>query len=795
MKTHPAPHYRPSFERIRLRLEIRGVVQGVGFRPHVYRLAHQHELAGFVRNQAGGVCLEVEGAPERIERFAAVLVATVPAPSRVSSMERFACVPHGDRSFRIVESTDGPACAHVLPDQATCDACLAELSDTKDRRYRYPFINCTVCGPRFTIVNRAPYDRANTTMAGFPMCRSCRDEYMDPSSRRHHAQANACPACGPRAALCHADGRVVASEHAAIVAAAELLRQGAVIAVKGLGGYHLMVRASDPFAVARLRARKARGQKPFAVMCPDLQYARGLCAFSPLEERLLQSPAAPIVLSARHPVAPTQVADEVAPQHPDLGILLPYTPLHHLLLAELGDGVVATSGNLAHQPICADDRDALDGLSRVADAFLIHDRPIARACEDSLVRVMADQPVVLRRARGYAPGPAGHLPGAPSALAVGGHLKGAVAAVLGEELVLGPYIGDLDTEGARRRHAQGAEDLLARCGAELPQGIVADCHPDYGSRPLAEALCRRQQVPLCPVQHHVAHLFGCLVDNQAIGRLHGASAPAPTGTASPADQEILGVVWDGMGLSLDGRLWGGEFFVVTDSGTQHVGQLRSFRLMGGDAAARDGRRAALGVLHAMYGSEAFAMTDLAPVAALSPSERRVFRHALARGGHAPATSSAGRLFDAVAALLGVCLRSDYEGEAACRLEFLARGARGAPTAYPFALEPDASAGGLRVDWGPMIEALLADQAQGVDAASCAARFHAGLAEAIARVADHFGCSIVALTGGCFQNPTLLEGAVRVLRAQGRHAIWNREIPPNDGGLAAGQLAAFAGLTR
>lgn len=748
----------------RWRLTVRGTVQGVGFRPFVYREATARGLAGWVRNSPAGVVIEVEGDAAALAALRDAIRRTPPANARITALEVRDLAPRGAAGFRIATSeAGGPRSLQLLPDLATCERCLAELLDPNDRRYRYPFINCIDCGPRYSIIEDLPYDRSRTAMRHFPLCAACRAEYHDPANRRFHAEPNACPACGPRLALWEAAGAVLARDDDALVGAAQAIREGRIVAVKGLGGFHLVADARDAAAVARLRARKRRPDKPFAVMFPSLAAIQACCDVSPAAETLLLSAARPIVLL---PYRGGPIAPAVAPGNPRLGALLPYTPLHHLLLRELGFPVVATSGNLGGEPIVTDETLALQRLAGVADAFLVHDRPIVRPLDDSLAQLVGGAPQLLRHARGHAPT---SLPVAgirAGLLAGGGHLKTSVALTRETDVVLGAHLGDLESAAACRAHAAALADL-GRLLDATPRLAVGDDHPGYASRRTLE----RTGLPLVTVPHHLAHVAACLAE-------HDRAPPA------------LGVAWDGTGLGPDGTIWGGEFLRVSGSGWRRIARLRPFPLPGGEAAVREPRRAALGLLYAAYGERALGMTDLTPLAAFAPGERTILGTLLARGVNAPPTSSMGRLFDACAALLGLCQRSSFEGQAAMRLEWAAHpGTPGA--AYAFPLREAAEGAVAELDWRPALDALLADIRAGVDVGSIANAWHRGLAAAIVAAAEHAGERTVVLSGGCFQNTFLTEVAVAALRAGSFEPLWHRRIPPNDGGLALGQ-AVWAG---
>jgi hydrogenase maturation protein HypF len=754
--------------RERLRIRVRGSVQGVGFRPFVYRRASELGVAGWVANTAEGVTIEAEGALQDLDRLLEALRHEAPAHATVAEVRIERTLPRGEPGFVIRTSeTGGPPTTAVLPDLATCRDCLHEVFDPANRRYLYPFTNCTACGPRFSIIEDLPYDRARTTMRGFAMCRACRAEYEDPLDRRFHAEPNACPECGPQLALWDTRGASLAVRHEALETASDALRGGLILAVKGLGGFHLMVDARDEQAVARLRARKRREEKPLALMFPSPADVMRHCEVASAEMDLLASRAAPIVLLRRAEAeGVTPVATAVAPHNPYLGCMLPYTPLHHLLMRALGFPVVATSGNLSDEPMAIDERDALRRLAGIADLFLVHDRPIVRVIDDSLVRLAAGRPMLLRHARGHAPAPVASGGFPDGMLAVGGHLKTTVALTTGGAVVLSQHIGDLDTAEARDAHGR-TRASLERLYRVRPAAVVADLHPDYASTRFAF----ESGLPVTQVQHHVAHVAACMAE-------HDLEPPA------------LGVAWDGTGYGADGTVWGGEFLLVTGDGFERVAHLRHFRLPGGEAAVREPRRAALGLLHEGLGETALEMRDLAPVAAFAPRERAVLGRMLAGGINAPWTSSAGRLFDAVAALLGIRQETSYEGQAASELEW-AISTLQSDAHYPLELrlgEDDTGSQVLILDWEPALRALLADIRSGTAPAAIAAAFHNGLACAIVDVAARVGAKRVALSGGCFQNRYLMEGTVRGLCDAGFEPYWHERVPPNDGGLALGQIA-------
>jgi hydrogenase maturation protein HypF len=751
-----------------------GQVQGVGFRPFVYRLASLLRLSGTVRNDAAGVFVSASGSPAALEEFARRLVADAPPLSRVDELRRLEDRPApaaAGPGFRI-EGSD-PADrerGRVTVDAAVCSDCVRELFDSGDRRHRHPLVNCTSCGPRYTIVRELPYDRPRTTMAGFPMCPACAREYGDPADRRFHAQPVCCPECGPRVRLLGEDAREIPGDP--FLAAARMLEEGGVLALKGLGGYHLATDASSDAAVARLRERKGRDEKPFAVMVRDLEAARGLARLSAEAEALLGSPAAPVVLAERREGA--ALAAAVAPGCHRFGLLLPYTPVHHLILAETHLPIVMTSFNRTDDPLVTDDEEALASLGRLCDAALLHDRPIERAVDDSVV---IDAPLgilPLRRARGYVPVPLPlPVPAARPGLAAGGMLKGTVAVVRGGEVVLSQHLGDLEHTLAWRRFLDTVRDLT-RLFDVRPEWIAADLHPDYPSTRWARARAAEEGLDLVPVQHHHAHLASLLAE-------HGHAGPA------------VGIVCDGVGYGVDGTAWGGEILVGDLGGSERLGRVRPLRLPGGDAAARETGRCALSWMHDLLGEAAFDH----PASALVMAEehrRRIVSAMLARGAHCPPSSGLGRLFDAAAALLSLTDRNHYEAMSGTLLE--AAASRAAAEGEGLGVVTLGEREGLlELDHRPLLEMLLAGLDHGRPTEDLARLFHAAVADGLARgaraVAERVGVGTVGLSGGVFCN-TLLAALVREpLEAAGLTVLLHRAVPPNDGGISYGQAAAAA----
>ncbi|MGH9157325.1 MAG: carbamoyltransferase HypF [Acidimicrobiales bacterium] len=752
----------------RRRLRVTGTVQGVGFRPFVYRTAVELGLAGLVGNDSDGVFVEAEGEPDRLDELARRLAASPPPLARVTGLSATPLAITGDTGFRIVESRAGTApAAAVSVDVATCGECLAELSDRHDRRFGYPFINCTNCGPRYTIVESIPYDRAATTMAGFAMCAPCRAEYHDPADRRFHAEPNACPVCGPELARLSPAGVVLARGPEALDGAARALGAGGIVAVKGLGGYHLAADATDTLAVAELRRRKHRDDKPFAVMVADLEAGRALCLLSPEAEAALSSPRRPIVLASRRPDPVVVVADEVAPGLPELGLMLPYTPLHSLLIDRLRRPLVMTSGNLSDEPIAHTDDDALARLGALVESVLTHDRPIHIRCDDSVVRASRWGPVQMaRRSRGYAPEPlALPVPARRPILAVGAELKNTVAVAKNAVVVASHHIGDLEHYPAYRSFLQAVDHLCHLAGVE-PEVVAHDLHPEYLSTKYAMDL----DLPLLGVQHHHAHVASCLVD-------HGRSGP------------VLGMAFDGLGFGCDGHLWGGEFLVADLVGCRRVGHLRPVPLAGGARAVREPWRMALAWADLALGR------DEAERYGAGVDRRWPAVLALAESPATAWTTSAGRLFDAVAALLGLRDRVSYEGQAAIELEAAASAEPLDVDGYPMSVGRDPTTGLPVLDPAPLLAAVVAERDRGTPVGEISARFHAGLGRAAARLAadlaaEH-GLATVALSGGVFQNTRLTAVVAGAAGAAGLEVLIHRRIPPNDGGISIGQAAIAA----
>ncbi len=764
----------------RLHISIRGAVQGVGFRPFVYRLAKEMNLKGWVLNSSQGVLIEVEGESPEPDLFATRLVMEKPPLSYIQHMETSLLDPVGFKDFEIRESDEsGSKTALVLPDIATCPECLSEIFDPINRRYLYPFTNCTNCGPRFSIIRSLPYDRLNTTMAGFEMCDECSREYHDPANRRFHAQPNACPNCGPHLELWDNAGRVTETHHNALLQAAEAIREGKTVALKGIGGFQLLVDARNDDAVERLRTRKHREEKPFALMYPSLEFVKQACQVSEIEERLLLSPEAPIVLLKS--LTSTSVGGSIAPRNPYLGIMLPYSPLHHVLMRELSFPVVATSGNMTDEPICVDEHDALERLRNIADLFLVHNRPIERQVDDSVSRIMAGRTQLVRRARGFAPLPIEmDLSTESTILAVGGHLKNAIALNSGRNIFISQHIGDLSAGEAYDAFRKVNLDFRKLYGLS-PALIVHDNHPDY----LSTQYAAKQSEEKLGVQHHLAHVAACMAENKLEG-------------------PVLGISWDGSGYGEDGTIWGGEFLLTDGLSYDRIATFRSFRLPGGDASIKEPRRTAVGVLYEILGDDLFETSGLNSISTFKASELIVIKKMLVTRLNSPLTTSAGRIFDAVSSIAGIRQTASFEGQAAMELEFAAEGVKCEGT-YQFNVMPgmnsevgdresdEANISGDRyvphfiIDWETMIRNILEEVSSGVEIGIASAKFHNTLVRIILEVAKRAGKEKIVLTGGCFQNKYLTERTVEELRDKGFKPYWHQRVPTNDGGIALGQI--------
>jgi hydrogenase maturation protein HypF len=773
-------------------IRVRGTVQGVGFRPTVWRLACDEGLVGEVLNDGYGVLIRTTGNSGAISQFLTRLYTEAPPLSQIEDVETQVLNLLHFEDFRIAESVTGENRTRVTPDAAVCEACRAEVLDPRERRFGYPFTNCTHCGPRFSIVTEVPYDRANTTMADFKMCADCTTEYLQPADRRFHAQPIACPTCGPSVWLERCETSSQATQNTALDSVVELLRNGGVVAIRGLGGFHLACDATNAEAVLRLRERKHRYGKPFALMAKDLETIRRYCNVTPAEAKLLQSPEAPIVLLSAQ--GTEKLPAGIAPGLNSVGFMLPYTPLHLLIIRAIDRPLVMTSGNISDEPQVTGLDSARSGLRNIADAMLMHDREIANRIDDSVVRIVAGRPSVMRRARGYSPSalplPQG-FENAPDLLAFGGELKSTFCVVKDGAAILSQHQGDLEDVSTFEDYQKNLK-LYSKIYDHRPRLLVADMHPEYLSAKLAKQRAAAEDTPLVEVQHHHAHIASCLVEN-------GVALDAPP---------VLGIAIDGLGFGEDGSIWGGEFLLAGYRGYQRVASFKPVAMVGGVQAIREPWRNTYAHLLSGLGwsrfVEKFSALDLHQYLINKPLP--TVDRMLERGLNVPLASSCGRLFDAVAAALGLCAdRAIFEGQGAMELEALAEQWRPSSTELPYSFRISAQSGGdlFYLDSASMWELLLEDLRAKLPVAQMAARFHYGLAQAIrdmvARirttpsVGSSAGASVntVALTGGCFQNKLLLEELLRLLKADGLNCLLHAKVPTNDGGLALGQAAIAA----
>ena len=751
------------------RITVRGVVQGVGFRPFVYRLAHEYALKGWVRNTSGSVDIEVEGSGEAVEHFLSDLQTKAPPMAHIETVEVVFDSPKGYTEFKIGESLSREGQYQLVsPDIATCDDCKQEIFSPTDRRFRYPFTNCTNCGPRFTIIEDIPYDRPKTTMRQFKMCPKCQKEYADPLNRRFHAQPNACPRCGPELELLNGNGKAVECSDA-IKAASQLLREGKILAIKGLGGFHLAGDATSELAISTLRARKRRQGKPLAVMIGTIEEIERHCLVSADERRLLQSPQCPIVLLRWK--KGSNISPAVAPNLKYLGVMLPYTPLHHLLLSETGLPLVMTSGNISEEPIARDNDEALRRLGGIADYFLAHNRDIYARYDDS-VYIVEGAPQVIRRARSYAPYPI-FLPfRSKQILACGAEDKNTFCLTKDEHAFLSQHIGDMENEETLE-HFENTVELYKRLFRIEPEIIACDMHPEYLATKYALEAGARASLKLVPVQHHHAHIVSCLVDNKVEG-------------------PVIGVALDGTGYGSDGKIWGGEFLIADWHSFKRLGHLEYVPLPGGEAAIKKPYRMALGYIYSLLGED-FSVEGL-PLKS-SPAELEIIKQQIKRKINSPLTSSAGRLFDAVSALAGVRQEIDYEAQAAIELEMLAPDEVSASESYPFAIVEHE---GMRVvRLGELLSAVIQDVRNQIPASVISLKFHHTMAEIITEmcklITKDSGIKQVALSGGVFQNRLLLKLATAALQKEGFNVLTHHLVPCNDGGISLGQavIANFA----
>lgn len=750
----------------RVRCLFTGIVQGVGFRPYIYRMATNYSLGGFVCNIPEGVVAEVEGPAPQIEAFLSAVPKELPPAAALTALSNTDVSLLGETEFQIISSrAEGNKAVLISPDIAVCENCLKEFLDPEDRRYRYPFINCTDCGPRLTIIRDVPYDRGKTSMACFPLCPQCRAEYENPANRRFHAEPNACPSCGPKLWLTDENGTPFSDDfNDPIAKAIELLSKGKILAVKGLGGFHLAVDATDEEAVRRLRSRKYREEKPLAVMVRDLEAASKIAEIGDRERELLFSPQRPIVLCRKS--GERRIAPSVAPGVPDRGIMLPYTPLHYLLLENTLSALVMTSANQSDEPICIGNREALKRLKGIADAYLLHNRDILVRCDDSVATVTQGKTFMIRRSRGYAPKPIPLLRSCPNVLALGPQLKTTLCILKGNLAYLSPHIGDMDTPEARKFHQESLQ-LMERIAQCRPDVLACDLHPAYYTTRLAEELPHRT---VLRIQHHHAHIVSAMAENGLTGK-------------------VIGLAMDGTGYGTDGTAWGCEFLLADEVDFQRAGHLRPYPLPGSDRAVREPWRAAVSLLRESYGESWREIAGNLPLKDHAP-HFELLDKMMAHGLNSPPTSSLGRVFDAVAALLGIRQVVNFEGQAAMALEAMASAP--AEKTYTFDIfEGDR----IVLDLRPLIRAIVQEQLSGREPQKIASDFHRTLSRALAAVTAKIrmrtGIEKAVLSGGCFQNRILLDSLTRVLEQEGFTVYLHRSLPPNDGCIALGQAVAAA----
>ena len=747
--------------KIRAHMDIKGIVQGVGFRPFVFNLANSFHLTGYVLNDTRGVTIEVEGEKEVIERFIQRIRQQPPPQAEIFEIKDYITEPIGYADFKIRDSQDTEEkFVPISPELATCSDCRKELFDPKDRRYRYPFINCTNCGPRFTIVKDIPYDRKKTTMSVFPMCGRCRSEYEDPTNRRFHAQPNACPECGPRLFFLDKHGVEMPTPDV-VREACRLLKEGKILSIKGLGGYHLACDALNKKAVAELRSRKYREYKPFALMVKDLETAKSICIVNDKEASALTGPKRPVVLLRKKPDSP--VAEDVAPMQKYHGIMLPYTPLHHLLLSESDLILVMTSGNISSEPIAYKDGNALEQLREIADYYIVHNREIHIRTDDSVIRIWDDEETVLRRSRGYVPYPLlMQFEFKDQILACGGELKNTFCLTRGNYAFLSHHIGDLENLETLGAFEDGIEHFKKIFNLS-PTLVVHDLHPEYLSTKYALSL---PNIHRMGVQHHHAHIVSCMGENKL-------------------DGEVIGVAFDGTGFGLDGKIWGGEFFTSTYHGFQRIAHFKYLPLPGGEKAIKEPWRIAAAFLYSIYGDEMSAI-DIEFMRFLNPGSWKILQQMIVKGINSPLTSSAGRLFDAISALLGVRRDIDYEGQAAIELEMKSRD--DVEGKYRFSFHESAES--IEIDLELLGRDIVSDLLNAVDIGVISSRFHNTMAQIILEMCDDIkkrkGLDSVALSGGVFQNTFLRNKAVEALRSAGFRVFTHHKVPPNDGGISLGQ---------
>jgi hydrogenase maturation protein HypF len=743
---------------MRIKINVTGLVQGVGFRPFVFRLANELGLSGYILNNTSGVLIEAEGDKENLDKFLVRLVSEKPGISRIYSLQHSYLKETGFNEFTIMESqVEGDQKVAILPDIAVCDDCINEVTDPKNRRFIYPLTNCTNCGPRFTIIDSLPYDRKNTSMNDYAMCAECETEYNLPSDRRFHAQPDACDECGPWISLHDCDGQILCEKGDAIEKTINLIRKGYIIAIKGIGGYHLVCDATNEEAVQRLRQKKHREEKPVAVMFPDLDSIKAETRLSILEERAITSIEKPIVIVNKKDSS--TLAKSVSPNNSTVGVFLPYTPLHYLILIKLKTPVVATSANISDEPIAKEESDVFSRLSKIADYFLTHNRDIVRRCDDSVVRIMSERQVPVRRSRGYAPLPVivpFHFK--KPVLALGPYMNNTIAVGIENRIYLSQHIGDLDTPLAIEFYEESVNDLLKLLDIS-PEIVVSDIHPGYYSTKYGENHFKDR---LLKVQHHFAHILSCMIENEM-----------------PEDSRVIGFAFDGTGYGLDKTIWGSEVFIASYTDFSRAFHLSPFRLPGGDKSVIEPSRTALSLLYEAFGDKTADLT----CSPLNKKEKSFLIEMLKKNVNSPLTSSMGRLFDGIASLIGLKHKISYHAQAAIALEQLALKSNSSDS-YPFVIKD------CIIDQTPVIKGIVNDLKTKIPADVIARKFHNTIVDIIISAAELIrkdsGITNVALTGGVFQNSLLLENSFSRLKEKGFSPFIHQLVPPNDGGISLGQ---------
>ncbi|WP_372881698.1 carbamoyltransferase HypF [Psychromonas sp.] len=746
----------------RYQISVQGRVQGVGFRPFVVRTASKLNLSGWVRNIRQSVLMEVQGELEQTESFLLQLQSDAPPAARIEQLTvKQVDLLHGG-GFKIMDSSgESEGAVSISPDSGICTACKNELFSADNRRYHYPFISCTQCGPRYSILKALPFDRNNTTLNAFPMCAECLQEYQTSNDRRFHAQGINCAKCGPQISYVTPQGERLAEKEAALARTICDLKAGKILAIKGLSGFHLVLDATNHEAVLRLRHRKKRPAKPFALMYPQLSMVAADCRMNEQEKLLLSSEIAPIILLENR-YSNLSLSPAIAPDNPYLGVMLPYTPLHQLICRAVNKPLVVSSANRSGEPVCCDNEQAFEQLRSLVDGFIMHDREIYQGLDDSIVKFVNNEPMLLRRARGYVPD---YLPlkkEFPAIMALGGQLKNSIALSKGKRLYISQYIGDLENIAAVERH-QKVKDIMQRLFAVQPDLVACDLHPDYVTTHLA----KESALPVVAVQHHLAHLYAAMVEHQL-------------------KEQAFAVVWDGNGYGQDGSLWGGEFIAVDGEKVHRVATFLPFKLPGGSAAITEPRRVAIALLYEVYGEELLAAQRINALSPFTLSTLKQLLKMLCNNINSPLTSSVGRLFDGLSSLLNFVQINSFEGEAAMRVEFAAqsesdKGVYDLP--IDFSVTPNI------IDWRPMLSAVIDDINHHIPPAVIAKRFHNSAAEVILHIAQHYAVPQVLLTGGCFQNGLLIETTVALLEKHGIKVLWHKKIPANDAGLCVGQVRA------